>query len=169
MQWCLEQGGTISSFQKGKKKDLLPTLTPGEHICFAHLRKEFTRNWAWCLVSFTLWVNQTSVCCISPQHFSLCCSLGRSRIGLSTNIRNSYTKLSLSCPRWHLLFHHIQLFQQWQSDTKGLTGPWRRDKGDLSGWASILEELPEGEQEDSQYVFGQSNGFFSTGITIKGY
>lgn len=152
-----------------KQKDLVPTLTPGEHICLARLSKEFTRNWAWCLVSFSPWVNQTSVCCISPQPVLVPCSPAHPRTGFSTNLRNSYTKLRLSYPREHLPLHQTQLFQQWQSDTKGVTGPRRRDKGYLNGWANTLEELPEGEQEDTQYVFGQSNGFFSTGITIKGY
>lgn len=87
------------------------------------------------------------------------CSLGHPRTSFSTNLRNSYTKLSLSYPREHLPFYtrlsyftsSSQTQKVWQVQGKGTKG--------ISVAESTLEELPGGVQ-DTQCVFGQSNGFF---------
>lgn len=156
-------------FSERKQKDLVPSLTPGEHICLAHLSKEFTRNWAWCLVSFSPWGDQTSMCCILPQPVLVPCSLVHPRTGFSTNLRNSYTKLSFSCPRASAFLPDSAISATAvrhkgfdRSKEKGQRVSLSMAEPTL--WKSFLKV-----SKRTQYVFGQSNVFFSTGITIKGY
>ena len=126
------------------------------------LTKEFTKKLG-SLPSFILTLGWSNIRVLHHttifQPVPVPCSVGHPRTGFSTDLKNSYTKWSLCYPREHPPFYQTQLFQQWQSDMTGLTGPRGKEKRHLNGWPNTLEELPEGEQEGTQYVSGQSNVF----------
>lgn len=127
------------------------------------LTKEFTKKLG-SLPSFFLTMGRSNICVLHHttvfRPVPVPCSAGHPRTGFSTNLKISYTKLSLCYPREDPPFYQTWLFQQWNSDTTGLTGPRGKEKRRLKGWPNILEELLEGEQQGTRYVSGQSNVLF---------
>lgn len=120
-------------FPERKQKDLVTTLTPGEHLCLAWLwPKSSQRNWARCPVSFFLTMGRPNIRVLHPntmfQPVLVPCSVGHPRTGFGTNLKIFYTNLGLCYPKEHLSFYQTQLFQQQLSDVTRLRGPKGQEK-----------------------------------------
>lgn len=141
----LSKVGPFPVPRKETKRLGVPTWAPGEHICLAHLSKELTRTGlrAW-FDSHRGSINHP--CAASHHSMSACAlhsSLGHPRTGSSTDLRNSYTELSLSYPREHLPFYQTQLFRNCSQTQKVWQGQREEAKGismtDPALWMGFLQ------------------------------